>query len=1093
MISRTTVVRCLTLVLVTGTWWSIASPYAQTATSSQEPAALAPGVTVDRAMAANDAHRFQLPMSQGQGIRVSVDQLGVDVDLELGMSPAATPAVQHDDSTKRHIGRELLVWLAPDSGTVQLTVRAKSVLPEGGRYHLTVALLEPSETLTSAVTTLDEGMRLSEDAARASGERAEQQLQQAVQGWTSLGDREMAAGALSQLSFVQLRRLGHLSDAITSQTQALAVYDDLGLATESSAALNRIGDCQFSLSQSQQAVETHQRAYALSSSIDPVNRAIIEDNIARDYLDIDFDQAISFGERAVETFRTAGAYYDEFISLERLALAYTRVQSATALERITKALALGRQYGKPGDVANLTMTLGRIQMSTGDDAAALATFKRASDLFIETQPNRFLVQLLQGRIYNRQGDVRTARELLERTLAAVPAQQRALWAGVATELGVSLAQDGDATRALDLQKQALDIVEPGQSRLGILTVLRNLAATYRALGDVAQANAMLDRAAALTGTTPHNPYAALLLRERARNARAAGDLQQARQQLDAALAIIDSERGRMQTLALRTAFGGTRAGFYAEAIDVEMALHGQSPQAGHDARAFELFERARARSLTDLLNDARVNPSADVDPDLLTERRTLQQQLGLKDNALRELGNSAAAKARGATLEQEIDDIARQLDLLDARIRTASPQYAALTSPPALTLQETQQLLDDDTVLLAFAVDRNASWGWAITRGSVRSFPLPEGRRIETQAQRVYAALTARQRHEGHLLQVDRQLNVDAAALGDLVLGPIASSLRGEWRHHRLAIIATGPLEYIPFGALPVPGAAAAAATGQPPWLVEQHEIVRLPSASVLSLLRGTTHANRDATTTLAVLADPVYTADDPRVRVRTPEGTLALRSATPPSRSVQPEADVTADALDSGFARLMFSRREAQAIAQLAPAHGVVQALDFSASVRTMQSPAVARARIVHVASHGILNSVRPELSGLVLSLVDERGRQQSGVFHLYDIFNLRLAADLVVLSGCETGLGRQMNGEGLIGLTRGFMHAGAPRVVASLWQVDDVATAELMRRFYAGMLQQKLTPAAALHAAQQQMATRAPWRSPYYWAAFTLVGDWR
>jgi CHAT domain-containing protein len=154
--------------------------------------------------------------------------------------------------------------------------------------------------------------------------------------------------------------------------------------------------------------------------------------------------------------------------------------------------------------------------------------------------------------------------------------------------------------------------------------------------------------------------------------------------------------------------------------------------------------------------------------------------------------------------------------------------------------------------------------------------------------------------------------------------------------------------------------------------------------------------------------------------------------------------------------------------------------------------SAELAQYRVVHFATHGLLDSKHPELSGLVLSLVDKNGRPQDGFLDLEDIYNLNLPVDLVVLSGCQTGLGKQISGEGLIGLTRGFMYAGASRVVASLWAVNDRATAELMTQFYRALEQGKMRPAAALRAGQIEMWKKSGWRAPYYWAAFQIQGDW-
>jgi CHAT domain-containing protein len=166
---------------------------------------------------------------------------------------------------------------------------------------------------------------------------------------------------------------------------------------------------------------------------------------------------------------------------------------------------------------------------------------------------------------------------------------------------------------------------------------------------------------------------------------------------------------------------------------------------------------------------------------------------------------------------------------------------------------------------------------------------------------------------------------------------------------------------------------------------------------------------------------------------------------------------------------------------------------LGFDATREQVIGSALSDYRFVHFATHGVVNQAVPSLSSVVLSLVDRGGRRRDGFVMLPDIYDMTLNADVVVLSGCQTALGKQIRGEGPIGLARGFMYAGVPRVVASLWQVDDLATAELMRRFYRGVLIQGLTPAAALRAAQKQLASTSRWRSPYFWAPFILQGDWR
>ena len=194
----------------------------------------------------------------------------------------------------------------------------------------------------------------------------------------------------------------------------------------------------------------------------------------------------------------------------------------------------------------------------------------------------------------------------------------------------------------------------------------------------------------------------------------------------------------------------------------------------------------------------------------------------------------------------------------------------------------------------------------------------------------------------------------------------------------------------------------------------------------------------------------------------------------------------------DGKLPRLSLSRQEAKAIARAVSPSQSLSALDFKASRKAATSPELSKYRIIHFATHGVLDLEHPELSGIVLSMVDEKGQPQDGYLRLHEIYNLSLPAELVVLSACQTGIGKQIKGEGLIALTRGFMYAGAKSVVASLWKVDDAATSELMAEFYKQMFTNKLKPAAALRAAQVKMSHQKRWQSPYYWAGFFLQGEW-
>jgi CHAT domain-containing protein len=326
-----------------------------------------------------------------------------------------------------------------------------------------------------------------------------------------------------------------------------------------------------------------------------------------------------------------------------------------------------------------------------------------------------------------------------------------------------------------------------------------------------------------------------------------------------------------------------------------------------------------------------------------------------------------------------------------------------------------------------------------------------------------------------------------------MLLGPVARRLGGK----RLVVVAPGALSYLPFAALPAPEDEKRPAGDYEP-LIAKHEVVIIPSASVLSIIRREMAGRQRAAKSIAVLADPVFEANDPRLasaknRNSSGETPAAPTADAEPSELTRAIRTMNFSDARAGFTRLAFSRQEAESIIALTPGGTGLKATDFNANRALAMSRQLSQYRILHFATHGLLNSERPELSGLVFSLVDQEGKPQDGFLRLHEIYNLQLNADLIVLSACETGLGKEIKGEGLIGLTRGFMYSGAPRVVASLWNVDDLATAELMKLFYHRMLKDGLAAGAALRAAQLELSRQKRWASPYFWAGFVLHGEWK
>lgn len=660
---------------------------------------------------------------------------------------------------------------------------------------------------------------------------------------------------------------------------------------------------------------------------------------------------------------------------------------------------------------------------------------------------------------------------------------------------------GYLTQALQLARAA------GNDRGGEAETLTGIGWCLYTLGKLSQARDSFAEALPIRRAVGDRTGEAATTLGLAHAERAQGNLYNARLQVESALAIIESLRARVGNQPLRLSFFAMAQDYYEFYVDLLMQMHGLNPERGFAAAALEASERARARGLLDLLNESGADIRQGVPADLVERERTLRLRLNSAAGYQLQLLGQTHTTEQAAAATREVEDLSSALSEVEARMRRASPRYAALTQPQPLTAAQIQrEVADGDTLLLQYALGRERSFLWVVSAAAVNAYELPRRGEIEQAAGRVRELLTARSRaaagetaeqRRARVEAADAQYPEAAARLGRMIIDPAAAQLRAK----RLMIVAPGVLQLAAFAALPAPQRSGG---GYQP-LILTHEVVTLPSASTLAMLRLTSQRREPPRNLIAILADPVFSRADERFEgeAATPrdpgagDGARRLaRAGAADGRtgvvSYEPAPGYVEQSY-GGLPRLFRTRWEAEQIAALAPPGEAMQALDFGANREAALGPAVAGSRIVHFATHAILDDERPELSGIVLSMYGPDGRPRDGLLRAHDIFNLNLAADLVVLSACRTALGRDYKGEGLVGLARGFMYAGAPRVVGSLWPSDDKASAELMVRFYRKLLREGLRPAAALRAAQVEMSRDGRWRQPYFWAGFVLQGEWR
>ncbi len=727
-----------------------------------------------------------------------------------------------------------------------------------------------------------------------------------------------------------------------------------------------------------------------------------------------------------------------------------------------RAVSIYEKLGRPKPLAS---ALGRIALGyslLGETQLARDSYDRAVNLDSDQIDPVLLARL---------GRTEQAIPILLQKIDQYHGQKTTEEAVSLLHLAGIYAQTKQKSLAIEALAQAVIAWPPNQNPDDRIEFLAAIAMGYKDLGEPAAALPLFQeylRGVQAKGTEGFPAYPGHLA-EMARSERDLGMLEQSRAHLATALELREVARSRIASSEIGASFFSKSRFIFDVYIDVLM-------RQGHEAEAFEASERSRAHALISNLGDTISKVREGVDPGLIEEERTLQRRIN--EAAIQQTRVNGTGKTQ--TIQNNIGQLTAQLELLRGTIRKSSPAYASLTEPASLTLSEIRtKILEPGTTLLEISLsDVASSYLWEVTTETLRGVKLPPRTDIEAAARRLRKSISAGETPKNESpsqraarLRVANDFNDANSALSRMVLGPLGGVRAGQ----HLVIVTDGILDVVPFTSLLDPK------TGLP--LIASHEIVKIPSASALVVLREGVASRNTKARNIAILADPVFDAHDERLAAslqsRTPVTTGAL------SRSIT-ETGLT-------IPRLVFSVQESKSIVDAAPRGSTVVKRDFEANRDFVSNGSLSGFRIVHFATHGLVDIENPALSGIVLSLVDRNGKAQDGFLRLHDIYNLHLNADLVVLSACETALGSQVNGEGVMSLSRGFFYAGAARVVASLWTVDDQATAKLMGAFYRNMLSNKMSPAAALRAAQQELKQSSRWSSPYYWAAFELQGEWK
>jgi CHAT domain-containing protein/tetratricopeptide (TPR) repeat protein len=1091
---------------------------------------------LNREMRGGELHTYEITLNANQYLRVSLEQRGSNLALAL-LAPDGRK-ISEADAPHLAYGMETILFLADSPGTYKLEVRpARSTAPLRS-YEIRIEELRPAtfedKDRISAHLTFSEAEQLFKKGGVDSLEKAIEKYESASRLFQKTGETFLQAMSIRCLAFT-LEFGQEPQKAYETYLQALPLLQNSDYKQEPALTLGDIAR---------------------------VCRKIYK-----------YRNALEYSQQALELFRANGNRRKAADMLLDISLVHLGLGDAQkAINTSQESAVLAESEGDRERQAQALNYLGRVYSSLSDPVLALHYFTQALSL-IEGRGlyEESTVLAHMGRAHTEIGEHEKALGFFNKAVALMQnygdIDGEAI---VLTYIGQTHLFRGETDKALVNASRALKVFQDTGLPIGESSALNQIGKCYEMKGDMEKALDYYRQALRLQQEMEDKVREAITRYNIANLERSRGNLEEAIAQVEAAIEVTESRRSRVDAEQLRATFLASFQNLYELYITLLMESGKGSEQSL--VAAFAVSERARARSLLDLLGKARVTITEGQGAEFINREREAAQKLNERARELTQLLSRKHTEAEVAATRKEIEDAAIELQETRAKLHQANPRYSALTQPQPLKLTEIQQqVVDESSLLLEYSLGKEHSYLFVVAKQSIKTYELPKRAEIEAAARRVYESLTARNQFreyetigekKARVEKADADFNQAANALSQMILAPVAQQLSNQ----RLLVVTDGALQYIPFGVLPLPqmrqaqSAAikstpssrrnkAASLNGRTTYtpLISVHEIVSLPSASTLAVLRKELENRKPAPKTVAVLADPVFDKNDERFKhsqaykkesnkKESLSGIAQARTSLRPQIKEHPantltrsdaakakalssqgqsgsnqsmaqskksmliiESEMTRTARDTdadkdGFSlpRIPFTRREAEAITSLVAASERKEAVDFEASRTTALTPDLSQYRYVHFATHGFLNTAHPELSGIALSMISEDGKEQDGFLRAHEIFNLKLPAELVVLSGCRTGLGKEIRGEGLVGLTRGFMYAGAARVLVSLWDVNDEATAELMSRFYKAMLgKEKLSPAAALKAAQTSMWKDSRWQSPYYWAGFVLQGE--
>lgn len=844
----------------------------------------------------------------------------------------------------------------------------------------------------------------------------------------------------------------HIEVGINDYKKALDIYSELGLEKEQMGILFAIANAYKTSAQYDQALAHYNQSLFLATKLKisrMEGRSLSSIGVIHKLFG-EYQKALDHFQKALEKNEQSNDSDGVSQTLNNFGTTYTALgEYSKSIQYFEKALTICK---KMLNYQHLSAAYNNLAVSNArmkNYARAIEYLEKGLDITIKTNflygQGSFLTNL--GAIYERQNDYEKAIEYYEKaSLIHHQTGDRETQAIVFSNMGTAYQKLAKRASAIEFYIKALQI----HQELGLR---KDEAITLQRIAQLQQEEYKLD---------------------------------DARISMERALSIIESTHKNILVQDLRRSHFSLAYDYYKNYIDILMALHKQNPSMGYNILAFEASEKSRGRNTKDILIQNKLDLNLNIDNNLIQEEKELREKISDKVSEILKVKiDGSKAKA----IEKDLEELELKYQILESKIKELNPNYLLLTNPKNLTLKEIQnEVLDNNTILLEYCLGHEKSYLWVISKRTFNSFELEKAEIINSLAKNIHKNISQffgevrLEKNVDKVLKLIEQKKKDTdilvSSLSEMIISPAKDFLP---TNKRLLIVPDEKLHYVPFSLL-----MKNAKNNKSSLLIEEHEIINILSGSTLFSQRQYVK-NTSQKSEATLVGDPIFAPNDERIKI--PNSYNFLERSDEYLMNLSAEEN----GLDRSMilSRLPFSKKEVLGINSFIKTYKTKILTDYQANLSNISNDHLAKSNYIHFATHAIVGRSNPKLNGIVLSLVDEQGKYIDGFLSFDKILSMKLNAEMVVLSACQTALGKEVKGEGFVSLGRAFAYAGAKRTVISLWKVDDEATSEFMLKFYHKLLKDGMSPSTALRKTQIEMLKSKKWEIPYFWAAFIMEGE--